>query len=210
MHMKNFIAIITLSILFFSCKKDELNFIIKGTVSDASLSGPSQGVNVKLYSFPIGSALGVYENAVTTDAQGNYFFELDRDKYEKIQLVLEKNNYFEIIEDISFSNLTSDDDNIINFSMEAMSWTKFVIHNQQPSSAQDEFKLFKNSGKTDCVECCNNGYSYYYGAVDTVIYCANNANQYMSFFYWVNGNEMNGNDSIYNTPFDTTTYEFLY
>lgn len=210
MRARNFYVILFLSTLIFSCQKEELDFVIKGTVSDASFSGPSQGVNVKLYSFPLGSTLGVYESSATTDAQGNYNFQLERDKYEKIQLVLEKNNYFEIIHDVSFSNLNSEDDNVINFSMEAMSWTRFVIQNQQPTSAQDEFKLFKNSGKTGCTECCNNGYSYYYGAVDTVVYCANTPNQYMSFFYWVNGNEMNGNDSVYNTPFDTTTYEFIY
>lgn len=210
MHLKNLLVIITLSLFFLSCNKEELDFVIKGTINDASFSGPAQGVNIKLYSFPLGSTLGVYESGVTTDAQGNYQFELERDKYEKIQLVLEKNNYFKIIRDISFSNLNSEDDNIINFSMDAKSWTRFVIYNQAPSTIQDEFKLFKNSGKTDCDECCSNGYSYYYGAIDTVIYCPNNANQYMSFFYWVNGNEMNGNDSVYNTPFDTTTYEFIY
>lgn len=210
MYKRNLLVIFIFSIVFFSCQKDELDFVIKGTVTDASFSGPAQGVNVKLYSFALGSALGEYEGSATTDAQGNYNFVLERDKYEKVQLVLEKTNYFEIINDISFSNLSSEDDNVINFSMEAMSWTRFVIHNQQPAVAQDEFKLFKNSGKTDCPECCSNGYSYYYGAVDTVIYCANNANQYMSFFYWVNGNEQNGNDSVYNTPFDTTTYEFFY
>lgn len=208
--MKNLFAFLLLSLVFISCKKEELSFNVKGHVSDITLSGSLQGANVTLYSFPLGSAIGIYENSITTDAQGNYQFELERDKYEKIQLVVEKNNYFDIIQDISFSNLSSEDDNIINFSMEAKSWTKFVIFNQQSTSVQDEFKLFKNSGKTDCEECCNNGYTYYYGAVDTVVYCANGGNRYMSFFYWVNGNEQNGNDSVYNIPFDTTTYEFYY
>jgi hypothetical protein len=210
MHFKNVLFVLLLSLIFSSCKKEELDFVIKGTVTDASFSVPAQGVNVKLYSFPLGSTLGVYESGATTDAQGNYSFELEREKYEKIQLVLEKNNYFKIINDVSFSNLTSEEDNIINYSIQAKSWTRFVIQNQAPSTAQDEFKLFKNSGKADCDECCSNGYSYYYGDVDTVIYCPNNANQYMSFFYWVNGNQMNGNDSVYNTPFDTTTYDFYY
>jgi hypothetical protein len=193
-----------------SCNKDELSFIIKGQVYDNTLSGTLQGANVKLYSFPVGSAIGVYEGSATTDNQGKYNFEIERDKYEKIQLVIQKSNYFEIIEDISFSNLTSDGDNVFNYSMEAMAWTKFIITNNQPAAAQDEFKLFKNSGKTGCNECCDNGYTFYYGAVDTVVYCANSGNNYMSFFYWVNGNEQNGNDSVYNTPFDTTSYTFYY
>ncbi|PHR46688.1 MAG: hypothetical protein COA32_09395 [Fluviicola sp.] len=208
--MKNLLPILLLIIFISSCKKDELSFTIKGQVSDLTLSGNLSGATVKLYSFPLGSTLGVFENSVSTDAQGNYSFELEHDKYEKIQLVLEKGDYFEIIDDISFSNLSTTDDNVLNYGMEAKAWTKFIIKNQQPTSAQDEFKLFKNSGKIDCAECCNNGYTYYYGAVDTVVYCANGGNRYMSFFYWVNGNEDNGNDSVYNTPFDTTSYEFYY
>lgn len=199
-----------ISFSIISCKKEELSFKIKGQVSDQTLSGALQGANVKLYSFPVGSAVGVFEDNEATDGQGNYQFDLERDKYEKIQLVLEKNNYYKIIDDISFSNLTSEEDNVFNYSMEAKAWTKFVIYNQQPTSEQDEFKLFKNSGKTDCDDCCDNGYSYYYGEVDTVFYCANGGNRYMSFFYWVNGTEDNGVDSVYNTPFDTTTYEFYY
>lgn len=208
--MKNLLVITLIALLFSSCKKDELSFTIKGTVSDATLSGALSGATVKLYSFPLGSTLGVYESSVSTDSQGNYNFELVHDKYEKIQIVVEKANYFEIIDDVSFSNLSTTDDNVFNYGMEAKAWTKFIIKNQQPTSAQDEFKLFKNSGKTDCAECCDNGYTFYYGAVDTAVYCANGGNRYMAFFYWVNGNEDNGNDSVYNTPFDTTTYSFYY
>lgn len=208
--MKTLIFLTTLFILLYSCKKDELKFTIKGQISDITLSGALAEANIKLYTFPLGSALGVFEQSSTSDAQGNYSIEFDRDKYEKIQIVIEKDKYFEIIDDVPFSDLNSEEDNIFNYSLEAKSWTKFIIRNQQPYSEQDEFKLFKNSGKTDCADCCQNGYYFYYGDTDTVVYCANGGDRYMSFFYWVNGTEQNGNDSVYNTPFDTTTYEFYY
>lgn len=208
--MKKIITVLVIGILLFSCKKDGLKFTINGKVSDTSLSGVLQGAEVKLYSFALGSSAGVYEGNYTTDSQGKFSFELEREKYEKIQIIVNKSQYFEVIDDIPFSDLDTEEENTFNYSLEAKSWTRFVIRNQQPASEQDEFKLFKNSGKTDCEDCCDNGYSYYYGDIDTTIYCANGGNRYMSFFYWVNGNEDNGNDSVYNTPFDTVTYEFNY
>lgn len=208
--MKYLFTTIILSLLLFSCKKEPLSFSIIGQVNDATFSSTTENANVKLYSFLVGSSTGVFEGNTTTNTNGEYSFELERDKYEKIQIVVEKDLYFKVIDDISFSDLSAEHDNTYNYALKAKSWTKFIIKNQQQVSENDEFKLFKNSGKTDCDECCQNGYSFYYGDVDTAVYCANNGNQYMSFFYWVNGNEDNGNDSIYNTPFDTITYELMY
>lgn len=192
-----------------SCKKKELFFVIKGSISDNTLSGALQNANVKLYVFPLGSSLSEYKENKITDYQGSYKFELERDKYEKIELVISKENYFESKNIITFSNLSTEEDNIFNYSLTAKSWTKFIFFNQQPSS-QDELKIYKDSGKSDCDGCCPDGYSFYYGAVDTSFYCVNNGNEYMKFYYWVNGNQENGIDSVYNEPFDTVIYEYTY
>lgn len=192
-----------------SCKKEELTFIIKGTISDNTFSGALQGADVRLYVYPLGSSLSEYKKNIITDNQGSYKFDLERDKYEKIELIINKDNYFKSNNTITFSNLTTEEDNVYNYSLTAKSWTKFIFLNQQPSS-QDELKIFKDSGKSDCDGCCPDGYSYYLGAVDTSFYCANNGNEYMRFYYWVNGNEQNGLDSVYNEPFDTVVYEYTY
>ncbi|MDX1652083.1 MAG: hypothetical protein R3277_06300 [Brumimicrobium sp.] len=207
--MKYILIFCSLTILFLSCKKDEIIFTVRGKISDNTHSTALAGAEVKLYSFELGSSLGTYESSVYTNSLGEYTINFERAKYEKIELVISRENYFSKTEEIPFSNLSTEEDNILNYGLNAKSWTKFIFVNQQPS-VQDELKLLKSSGKTDCADCCPDGYSFYYGAVDTSFICANDGNTYMKFYYWVNGNEQSGVDSVFNTPYDTVTYELYY
>ena len=208
--MKRFLTILLIiPLVLGSCKKEELTFMLEGNVNDASLNSPLTNAEVSIYVFNLGGSFGVKVATLTTDSQGYFEYELERDKYEKIEIVVEKENYFNYTDVIPFSNLSTENVNTYSYNINAKSWTRFVIYNQQPIQS-DELKIFKDSGKEDCDECYANGYSYYYGAADTVVYCPNNGNEYMKFYYWVNGNESNGVDSVYNTPFDTVTYEFIY
>lgn len=193
-----------------SCKKDELSFMIEGNVNDGTFGAELSNATVSIFIFPVGATLGTKATTLTTDSQGAFSYDLEREKYEKIEIVVNKNNYFSYTDVVPFSELTTDGKNIFTYELKAKSWTKFVIYNQQPALQNDELKILKDSGKEGCSECCSNGYYYYYGAADTTVYCPNDANNYMKFYYWVNGNETNGVDSVYNTPFDTTTYEFYY
>lgn len=183
--------------------------MLEGNVQDLTLNAPLTNAEVSIYTFALGGTIGTKAAILTTDSQGNFEYELDRDKYEKIEITVEKENYFPFTDVVPFSNLSTENVNTYNYSMNAKSWTRFVITNQQPLQS-DELKILKDSGKEGCEECCANGYYYYYGAADTTVYCPNNGNEYMKFYYWVNGNESNGVDSVYNTPFDTVTYEFNY
>lgn len=206
---KLFGIVLLLAIVLNACKRDELSFILEGTVNDATNNTTLSGATVEIYTFLLGGSLGTKVKTLTTDSQGSFAYDLEREKYEKIEIHVRKNNYFEVIDEIPFSNLTTDGSNTFTYNLSAKSWTKFVIFNQQPV-ASDELKILKDSGKEACEDCCANGYYYYYGEVDTVVYCPNDGNRYMKFYYWVNGNESNGVDSVYNEPFDTTTYEFYY
>ncbi len=183
--------------------------MIEGNVNDDTFNSSLSGASVSIYTFPLGGTLGTKETTLTTDASGGFSYDLEREKYEKIEIVVEKENYFTYTDVIPFSNLSTEETNEFSYDLTAKAWTRFVIYNQQPLQS-DEFKILKDGGKEDCPECCSNGYTFYYGAVDTVVYCPNDGNRYMKFYYWVNGNESNGVDSVYNTPFDTTTYEFTY
>lgn len=208
--MKKLLSIVFLLALVLSaCKRDELSFMLEGTVNDATNNTTLSGATVEVFTFPLGGTIGTKVKTLTTDGQGKFAYDLEREKYEKIEIHVRKNNYFEVIDEIPFSNLTTDGTNTYEYNLSAMSWTRFVIFNQQPV-ASDELKILKDSGKENCEECCANGYYYYYGEVDTVVYCPNDGNRYMKFYYWVNGNQSNGVDSVYNEPFDTTTYEFYY
>lgn len=183
--------------------------MLEGNVQDETLNSPLSNAEVSVYTFSLGGTIGTKVATIITDSQGNFDYELVRDKYEKIEIVVEKENYFSYTDVIPFSNLSTENVNNYSYDLSAMSWTRFVIYNQQPIQS-DELKIFKDGGKEDCDECCANGYYYYYGSVDTTVYCPNDGNTYMKFYYWVNGNESNGLDSVYNTAFDTVTYEFIY
>jgi hypothetical protein len=209
MLSKIIITCLGFSLLLSSCKKEELSFVLEGNVGDASMGSPLANAKLSIYTFSAGSSIGVLAETINTNSQGDFSYELARDRYQKIEISVVKDNYFSFLDVIPFDELTTAESNTFTYNLSAKSWTRFVIVNQQPNES-DEFKLLKNSGKEDCDECCPNSFSYYYGAIDTVVYCPNDANTTMKFYFWVNGNEANGVDSVFNTPFDTITKEFYY
>jgi hypothetical protein len=207
--MRIFFILLFATLSVFSCKKKELKFTINGVVSDVTFNTVATGVEVKLYVKPLGESkkLAAF---TSTGADGFFEFVIDRERIEQVELEYRKENYFDESVIINFSDLQVNEDNDASLSITAKSWVRFNIRNQLPSSASDEFKLFKYRGKEDCSECCPTGYSFYYGAVDTAVICANNANSYTSFYYWVIDTQINGQDSVYTTPFDTIEYNFVY
>lgn len=209
--MKLFKIVIIALLLFVNmrCKKDDVTIQIEGVISNSLDGSGLDGVSVKLFTQPLGSSFDDLEETVQTDSEGHYSFEIKNDKYESVRLNFKKEKYFTIDHLVPFAELSTSAINTFDFDMEAQSWTAFVIKNNQPDPS-DEFKLLKDTGKENCEICCANGFYYYYGDVDTTVICPNDANRYMKFYYWVNGNESNGMDSVYNTPFDTVYYEFNY
>jgi len=193
----------------FSCRKNDLKFTINGVVSDGTFNNFAAGVTVKLFVTPLGEASALVSSK-TTSSDGFFEFIIDRERIEKVELTYEKTNYFDEVKEINFSDLQVNEDNDASVSVIAKSWVKFTILNQPPASGVDEFKLFKYRGKVDCSECCPIGNSFYYGAIDTAVICANNANSFTSFYYWVTNTQINGQDSVYTTPFDTVEYNFTY
>lgn len=208
-RMRNVFLIIVVFFSFLSCKKKDLKFTINGVVSDATFSVPASGVEVQLYVTPLGESKKLVGTQLTS-SDGFFEFLIERERIEKVDLEYVKQAYFDESVLINFSDLQVNEDNDASQSITAKSWVRFNIRNQLPSSASDEFKLFKYRGKEDCSECCPIGYSFYYGAVDTAVICANNANSYTSFYYWVIDTQINGQDSVYTTPFDTVEYNFVY
>ena len=193
----------------FSCNKKDLKFTINGVVSDVTFNAVADGVQIRLYVTPLGEAKKLAAST-STGSDGSFEFVIDRDRIEQVELEYRKENYFDESVIINFSDLQVNEDNDASLSITAKSWVRFNVRNQSPSSASDEFKLFKYTGKEGCSECCPIGYSFYYGAVDTAVICANNANSYTSFYYWVINTQINGQDSVYTTPFDTVEYNFVY
>lgn len=209
--MWKLLFVVSLLMSFYSCNRKELSFTISGNITDATFSQDLSEGSLELYIYGVGSSFPKLLEETSPDSEGKYSFEVDREKAEKFEIRYEGGNrYFSKQVTIPFSDLEVNEENMYEISTTAKSWARFVIKNQSNPSADDEFKFLKQGGKTDCDECCADGYSYYYGAVDTVIYCINDGNTYLPFYYWINGTEEVGQFDLYTTVFDTTSYEFIY
>jgi hypothetical protein len=199
-----FLPLICLSILILNgCKKGKSDVTILGVITDSSFNAPLSGASVSLYEIVAGGGVSSLIGQATLGSDGSYSFTFPRNIAEGYELFVEKNNYFSINETIAFSNLTIEEDNILNFSTTALSWAKLRFFNLSPQSG-DILRYIRNEGKSDCLECCTGGEHFLYGAVDTTIYCANDGNTIYSYQYYDYATGTQGVRSTTTTAFDTT------
>lgn len=208
--MRNYLICCLVILLFSACKKDPIEFTIKGTVSDETFSQSFSGASVKLYATDAGTVDGNLLLSTTTNSAGEYSFTFERDKYESFDLVFEKSNYFTIESEIPFSDLTTEEDNVFDYSTTAKSWMKFVITNTGSAAATDECKIYKSDGKVNCNECCSQGFSYFYGDIDTTFYCVNDGNTNYGFSYTIVQTGQNSTENFVTDAFDTTEFVISY
>ena len=198
------LPLICLSILIFnSCTKGKSDVTIRGVITDSSFNTPLSGASVSLYEIAAAGGVSSLIGQATLSSDGSYSFTFPRNIAEGYELFVEKNNYFSINETIAFSNLTIEEDNILNFSTTALSWAKLRFINLSPQPG-DILRYIRNEGKTDCVECCIGGEHFLYGSVDTTIYCANDGNTIYSYQYYDYATGNQGVKSTTTTAFDTT------
>lgn len=201
--MRQIIKILILLLLILSCKKGKGEFILKGSVQDNTFNTSLSGATVKLFQVPIGTTDMILIGTTTISSDGNYEFSFSREKMERYVIRVTRQNYFQIEEDIYFSSLSLENENIRNYSTTAKSWVKLRFVNLSPS-ASDVLGYIKQDGKQDCAECCSKDQQYLYGVIDTAIFCINDANTPYSYFYYVSGTSNNGIKSVITTAFDTT------
>ncbi len=196
--MRLFLLCSTL-LLATACKKN-ISYTIKGTVTDLSLSGKLQNATVELLTYSQGNTTGTVLQSSATDSEGNYSFTFDRDRYDKIEIKVIKNNYFSSSNSVLFSDLTSKEDYVMDLSLYARSWVKLRFM----SDGNKDAKYIRQEGKKDCDECCTNGEVFIYNASDTSIYCINNGNTIYRIYYNVLGSQTQGPLSTTTVAFDTT------
>lgn len=209
--MTRFVILISSFFLFLSCKNDDaLQFHIKGTVNNAVTNAPISGGKVSVYSTPANSTVPKFEGSTAIASNGDYSITVDRDQYTSLQLHVEKEGYFQEITTVLFADLKAKEDNIFNLTTAARSWIRFNIRNINNPSSSDEFKFLKSYGKQGCNGCCDNGFTFLYGELDTNITCTNDGGAYFGYYYWVNGNEVFDADSVVTPPFDTLVIDIEY
>ncbi len=207
--MRYLYLLFVVGITFFACKKKgKADFILKGTITDATYSIPMDGAEVKLYEKSAGSSSYSLVGTTSTNGSGSYSFTFPRNSIETYKIIVTKNLYFEINELINFSSLSIESDNVRNYSTTAMAWAKLRFINQVPSDVTDVLKYTQTEGKTGCDICCSSGEHILNGIIDTTIYCVNDGNTNYTYTY-LNGNTP-GIKSANTIAFDTTEILLIY
>ncbi len=196
--------------MVFSCKKDNIDFTLKGTISNSTFGGGLDGATVTLTQIPIGGSTPKIVGSSTLGSDGTYSFTFPREKVEKYILTVDKTNYFSINQDISFSDFSTESALERSYSTTAKSWVKLVFTNVAPATIGDGLTFNKQEGKVGCSECCPQETHTLVGIVDTIFYCVNDANTTYSYFYNIVNTTNQGIESITTIPFDTVTITKTY
>ena len=201
-----YVYIFLFLILIFStsnCSKGTAMFTISGNINDATLGGGLENGSISIYKVPVGSSEKILIESKLLEANGAYTFNFPREAMEKYVIEVRKENYFDINKDISFSSLSSSSENYRDYNTTAKSWVKIKLSNNNPIPS-DHLRFIKQQGKESCLECCPISEQNYYGALDTSIYCINDANTNYSIYYWLVGTSTQNLLSVNTTIFDTT------
>ena len=198
-----------LVLLFFGCNKGAGTFTMEGIVTDDSFNQPLSEATVELYGVATGSNQYSLVASAVTDANGKYALSFNRTRTEKYTMIVTKNQYFEQVIDVYYSQLKLKETNIKNVNTTAKSWVEIRILNNNPTNF-DHLQFIRRQGKNGCAECCLGGYTDLYGAQDTSIFCANDGNKLYSLEYGVFGTANSGILSVTTIPFDTTVLYLTY
>lgn len=194
-----FFGVLLLS-LSFSCKKKNLKYTIKGTIYDSSFNTALAGAKVSIYVTTTSNSTAMEKVSLTTDASGNYSYELDREKLQNVIISVSKENYFSDGITTTLDNLSLEEDNTFNYNLYAKSWARLHF----VSDGTKTIKYYKQAGKNGCTECCPAGEIQLNNITDYSVYCINNGNTPYQIFYDVQGTTNNGTLSVNTVPFDTT------
>jgi len=190
-------------LLVFSCKKKSSNFIVRGVITDATLNKGLPGAKMSIYKIKSGSSYETFIASSSTDSNGSYSFEFERDKTEKYIIKFSKDLYYSTVETITVASLSIEKENERNYETTAKSWIKLQFKNNDPNT-NDEFKFLKGKEKIENNQYSIPTYQYLYGATDTSFYSIIEANTEYSVLYSLKGTNFQGVKTISSIPFDTT------
>jgi len=183
-----------------ACKKGKADFTVRGTISDDTFNTSLAGANVKIYEVEAGGGSSTIVGETTIGSDGSYSFTFPRNMSESYLLTVRKDNYFDRDLVIPFSDLSIEEDNVINYSSTAKSWARLKFITTDP---QAQLKYVKQQGKVDCADCCDNGENYLNGIQDATIICPNDGNTTYSYHFWLLGTTISGEKNATTTAFDT-------
>lgn len=203
-------------IITFSCKKTNQIAHFKGSITEATGGGSLEGIEVSFYEKKIQSGtVNANFNLVgktTTDNNGNFEFDYQRDKTIEVRISAQSENFHQQTIFLNDDDLSLVEDNIVDFSLYSKSWVKFIIKNNPPNNTTDELKLVKKNPVEGCEGCCQNDAQTFNGEVDTEFLCGTGGNLFFNFNYIVTDNSgvQFVEDSVYCEPNDTAQIFITY
>lgn len=190
--------------LMTGCQKGKAEVTLKGTIIDVTFGKPLTDANVSLHSQDAGSTQLNLIASSSTSETGAYSFTFPRNQVQSYFIIVEKNNYFPINEEIPFSEISIEENNVYHYATAAKSWVKLHFVNIAPSAPSDQLRFILQDGKTGCDGCASTTDQFIYGIVDTSIVYLNDGNTTFSFLYDIVGSSEFGVLSTNTTAFDTT------
>ena len=209
-----YLLVFLLFIGLSSCnKRDTSTFTLKGSITNYN-TGLAEG-NVKVDIYEVTNS-GINSGPVLlsttySNPDGSYEVKFSRNLVESYNIVFQKEGFFSEIISKPFGEFTTAEDNILDLSYRPVGWILFDIENIGATVAQDQLKIYKESGEEICPDCCANGFYYFDGPnVDTIWTCASIADQWFVFHYWDIEGNFYKKDSVLINQNDTTVYTINY
>lgn len=211
-------VLFTFVLTVLSCKKDDPVLKIEGVVKDSTILFDQEisGVSLKLLNNKLDG--GTFNNSfseittVSSNANGFYQFEFDRENTVEYKIEGSKNNYFPFEALINPDNVQPGVIHVRNLDMKPKATVDFHFVNSTPENESDNITFQFLNASFDC-PCCDNDEVELQGqTVDSTRVCDVYGNTVLRYFYTVNKTSSfyTVYDSITCVPFDTTFVEVTY
>lgn len=169
--------------LFASCtKKKELVFIIEGSVYDKSTGQNANAGKVSLYKVPVATTQEILiEEKNISD--GTYKFNFPRDMSERYVVKYQRENYFQEVNQVYFSQFEVGKAYTLNFSAEAIAYMNWIFVDELPLNPNFSVIMQKLNGRPNGEGTCpNQEYEYFGSTSPDTLRCAVGGNQYIRFY----------------------------
>jgi hypothetical protein len=209
-----FLYFLILIVVFVSCKKDPIKYVLLGNTSDLNSGSSINQVLVKISQKEVNvnvlnpNFLPVGETY--TDINGDYSFIFDREKILELKFELKSDNYYSTSKTINSSELSTENDNVFDFKMESRAWIKIRLINDFAEQSE-QLNFYKHNVREDCPDCCSTGYTIVtHQTPDTTFICPVVGDLPFKYSYGEVQAGTSVTDSIYCTKGDTTNLVIIY
>jgi hypothetical protein len=197
-----------------SCKKDQIQFTVNGTVSNEITKAAINQVKLSFYQTEVNNnALNpnfIFLGTTTTKANGEYSFTFDRKNIDKFKIIVEHDEFYNIETVYSSALLSTVDENNFSFDLESKAWIKVRLKNSFVEN-NELLNFYKHNVKEECEECCVKGnLAVPHTIPDTTFVCNVVGDTYFKYTYGESTANTSTTDSVLCTQFDTTSIFIQY